>query len=205
MQAGYNGYAPGFDGRPVRAAAKFYMRSKKVSEGTEPYKDVPFIVKYHAGSTDTTDRPVTEQDKRDYPELWAAFERGQDQDAVGWPIDQVPFLSPAQVENLKHFGIKTLEALANAPDTFGMLGIKDLKRKAQAMLRSAEDNKATLEMSNKIAVQDAQIEALRSQLAEMAKQMASQPVSGEPVQTPVAPRKGGAKPLQPAVLPESDD
>ena len=195
----YNGYVPGADGRPVRLAAKFEWVSKRTNDPQNPFKKIPYIKIFHSGSTDTTHRPVEDRDKLQYPEIWAAFERGQEQDEVGWPIDQVPFLDVAQVDNLKFHGIKTLEALSGAPDQFldQMMGGKELKRKAIALLKSAADSKPIMELTEKNKTLELEIEGLKRQMAEILK-------GGTPHQPGAAVKKpGGPKMSQPAVLPES--
>lgn len=183
MEAMHNGYVPGPDGQPIRLPAKFYWKEKKISDNPPQFKKVEYICIVQPGG-DTVDRPIKEQDKYEYPRQWDAFQRQQDQSAVGWSLEQCPFLDVAQVATYKAIGIPTVEALATAPDTSlqGVMGALDHRKKAIALLKSANDAKPIMELQAKCDAQEADLKMLRDQLIEMNNEM-EKLKAGKPTQS----------------------
>lgn len=204
----YSAYTPDQSGRPVKRNARFYNRRKKVSDNPIRHEAVPYCKEF-LDEFSCNDVPVTIDHQRRYPQLWAAFQAGQDQEAVGWAIDQVPFLDVGAVEDYRIRGIKTLEALAAANDN--LVGeipeFPEHKKKAIAMLKYASDNKPVMELAQKNDALEKEVQLLKSQMAEMAKSAAMQ--SQDPNIQAQEKRGPGRPPRatmsQPAVLPASDD
>lgn len=177
MQGQSNGYIPGLDGTPVNLPAQFYWKEKKVASTPPTFEKVPYIVIYHTGSTDTTDRPVKEEDKMRYPREWAAFQAGEDQSEIGWSIRQVPFLDVAQAATYEARGVKNLEALSTASDQvgIGILGFREHREQAKAMLLAAVDSKPMEELARKNSEQADQIALLQAQVKELCDKLDKKP------------------------------
>lgn len=164
----HNGYAPSADGRPTLLPAKFYWKEKKVEENPPQFTKVPYILIYHPGG-DTTNRPASEVDKQRYPRQWAAFSADQDQSEVGWTLDNCAFLDVAQIATYKARNIKTIEALSAAPDTaiHGIMGAREHRKQAAALLKQASDGKPLAELVQKNSALENEIDLLKKQLAEV--------------------------------------
>lgn len=195
-----------------------------MSRPDEPLKTKrePFIKIFHAGGLDNTFRPVTDDDKRKYPDLWDAFEKGMAQDEIGWPIEKVPFLDDAQAYGYREIGIKTLEALADAHDVTvqKIMGGREHREKARAMLKDTAEKKPLMDALSELEAQKKELAEMRAQLSQMrqAQPETPQPVMGSDVVpmggniTITRPEKSEpgrqsqlSKRLPPAVLPESDN
>lgn len=163
-----NGYVPDLDGRPVLLPARFEWKEKKVSDNPPQFTKVPYITIFHHGG-DTSVRPVSEKDKFDYPKQWAAFERDQNQDEIGWTLDNCTFLDVAEIATYKARNIRTVEQLAAATDTAvtGIMGARDHRKKAAAMLKQANDQKPLMELCEKNTQLENQIGLLQTQLNEV--------------------------------------
>lgn len=174
MQASgqYHGYVPGPDGQPVRLPARFYWREKKISEMPPQFEKRAYIEIYHIGG-DTTDRPIREDDKVNYPREWAAFEKNQDQSEIGWSIRQVPFLDCAQAATYEAMGIRTLEALSIANDAVGtnVMGFRKHRDQAIAMLDAAKSAKPIEELTKKNHALEDKVKLLEAQISELCEKM----------------------------------
>ena len=159
-----------------RVFAQFYMHPKKdetasLKEGRPIFEEVPYIKIMVPGDKDNVvQRPVREQDKMRFPRQWQAFEMNKEQPMEGTPLTEWAFVSRAQVEELKFFGIRTVEDLANAPDSASQkfMGINALKAKAKVFL---EDSK----MQAPLDELKAENEALRGELENLKQMMQEQP------------------------------
>lgn len=89
-------------------------------EGRPIYKSRD-IVMVHLPGGEKTGAIVTEQHKREYAEQWAAYKAGNEQPVDGTALSEWPAIPRTVVEELKHFQLRTVEALADCPD--------DIKRK----------------------------------------------------------------------------
>lgn len=114
------------------------------------------------------ERPVREDDRLAYPELYAKFKAGQTQAATGTPLEQWPGVNRAQVKELAYFNIRTVEQLAALSDgNMSNIGpYTALRRKAQDWLKVARGASP---------VEEARAEAKRAheEIAELKRQMAA--------------------------------
>lgn len=84
--------------------------------GLPQYKTYDIIEVARPGG-DVTPVRVEDWHKKEYPEQWAAFIAGQEQPVDGTPLEQWPMMTVEACAQLKHFGIHTIEVLADLPDT----------------------------------------------------------------------------------------
>ena len=155
--------------------AEFYIHPRKneqksEKEGRDIYEDVPYVKIMAAGDKDNiVQRPVRDTDKQRFPRQWQAFLNKEEQVQEGTPLAEWAGISRSQVEELKAFGIRTVEALANMPDTANsnFMAIGGLKQKAKAFM---EDSKlmAPIERLNKENTDlRAEIDSLKQQMANL--------------------------------------
>lgn len=98
----------------IYAHARLNLRASREA-GHRVYDEVPYILVKFNSRDDGVSRPVTEADKRAYPEQWAAFERSQEQ--KGAPkVSMLPACTVAQAAELSGMGITTLTALLEQAD-----------------------------------------------------------------------------------------
>jgi hypothetical protein len=182
-----------FERRPVED------RNASVIAGHHVHKDVDYAVITRAGARDTFEQEVAvwfaqlERKVRDnqfpgewlraYRNAYEAWCKGEELPAEGTPVKTWPVASPAQIKDMLAVGIRTVEDLAQLPDSeLSSLGIgaMSLKQKAQAWLLSSKDSgKATeqlatmqrqlADLSQLAQAQAAEIANLRAQLPQPVK------------------------------------
>lgn len=94
-----------------------YNDKKSKEEGRAIYVDTE-VVEIRVGA-DIIRRHVTDKDRHDYAAQYKAWKDGENQEAVeGYPLSEWAALpGKALVKELAHYGLRTVEQLANAPDT----------------------------------------------------------------------------------------
>lgn len=114
-------------------------RSKE--EGRPIFVDTAYVRIMVPGDKDNiVERPVRERDKQRWKAQWTAFQENQEQTVSGTPLSQWPGITRSQVEELKHFGVHTVEALVEMADSHAQkfMGIQALKQRAQDFLDAAQ-------------------------------------------------------------------
>lgn len=152
---------------------KFYKRPKldeaaSAREGRQVYIEKDYVEIVAAGNqNNVVDRPVTDADKRRFRAHWEKYKAGDTEQLIGTPLTEVVWIGRAQVEELAHKRVRTLEQLADLPDNVctGTPGMFELKRKAAAWLANAEKAKPFTEMEARMAEMTKTIETLQAQLA----------------------------------------
>jgi hypothetical protein len=154
---------------------KFYSRSLKndeesLKQNRAIYEEKVFInIKLPGDKNNDVNRIAFPEDIVRFPIHYERFRKGQEQ-VVGTPLNAVPFLTDAQVEEYKALFIRTVEQLAGLPDVQAqrILGAITHKQQAQAWLESfkgaerlrEEFNEEKKEMAKQMAAMQAQIAAL---------------------------------------------
>lgn len=120
-------------------------------------------------------RPKYIYDEARFPRQWMHFKSGKEggEGVTGTLLTEWPLLNPAQVAELKHFKLYTVEQVANASDqqisAVGMvvgMGPHIFREKAQRFLKLASD-------SSLVSQQDAELKAMREEMAKMRELIAS--------------------------------
>lgn len=150
----------------------------KVIEGAgrEIYDEVEYITILSPGDpTNIVERPVTDTDRKRYPQRYAAFKEGRSQEALsGTPLTAVPWMPANLAAEAKHQHVHSVEQLAAVSDeVLGRLGMgwPKLRQKARDFIEAAKGN-APLE-AYRTALEQEQTERkrLEEQLAALASQM----------------------------------
>jgi ribosomal protein L10 len=135
---------------------QFYLGSirneEKSTEAGHPVFDaVPFVKIMVPGDKNTViDTTVDERHKRRFAKMWHQFQQGQSPEGMsGMPLKDWPAVTRAVVEELNHLNIFTVEQLASVADVYvgKIMGIHELRRKAQVYLEQAKDSALALKMS----------------------------------------------------------
>ena len=184
-QQAYGQYMPDVPGarqyspRPgdEKLFVRFYKRSvidgeQTNAKGRPIYKDVDYVRIFVPGDKNTEiDTKVTDQHKGRFPRQWEQWQRTQTQATPeGTPLAEWPQITRSQAEELRFFGVLTVEQLAGLPDSMsgkGLMGFFDLRRKAQTFIGAQAENeknavaaRENAELREMLAKQQAQIDAL---------------------------------------------
>ena len=156
---------------------------KSAEEGRPIYKETVQIQIMQPGNKDSIiDRPITEEDKRRFYRRYNAWVENEKVLIEGTMLEAVArdpllMISVAQMEELKYFGIYTVEQLASVSDSNAQkfMGINELKKRARTYLEASEKKSATTRLHAELEKRDNEIaslkEAMRAQQAQMAKLM----------------------------------
>lgn len=134
--------------RPVLNIAKTKEAKVKI------FEDVTYVKIHPAGERyNVIDRPIQDADKHRFQLQWSQFLQDQTQVPEGTPIDLLFPNFPSIADNLKSYGIYTIQQLAglsaSAIDNIGM-GSQDWVNKAKEYLSAATDGAAFHVMQTKI-------------------------------------------------------
>lgn len=174
-------------------------KKKSRAEGRPIFKDVEFVRIRWAGDRnrmlvapahDKFARAGGEHNEmltyaQVYPKHYAAFREGMEIASEGTPIEQLPFLTKARIEELKRQNVRTAEQLAHLDGTLltnlGM-GARPLKEQAQAYLANAAGSADTTRLAaENTELRDA-MQIMQQQIDQMQAQVnppAPQPVPAE--------------------------
>ena len=150
------------------------------------YKDVEFVKIVTPGDKNAIYlQPASQKHRERFPKAYAAFKSGQIVAEDGTPIEHWPMVGRSQALNFRAYGIHTVEALATLHDgNLESLGreARDLREKAKAFLKQADDTAAVQKLAMEKQSMADQMQAMQGQIADLAKRL------GEA--TSAAPKKG---------------
>lgn len=113
---------------------------------------------------------ISRADQR-FPAQYAQFKAGVADQVVGTPLKLLPWATPAMIEELAFFKIRTVEQLAAIPDAhLTFMGARDMRDRAQQYLSRVQSNEALLARVND---QTAQMEKMQQMLADLQAQLAA--------------------------------
>jgi hypothetical protein len=153
---------------------EFYSRpvqdSVASAEAKRPiFIDADFVIIRVPGDKRTViDRMASDEDRQRFPQHFARFKAGQAEQTVGTPLEMLPGMTAGKVKEYQHFGIKTVEMLAEASDSVGQqfMQFQADKNRAKGYLALATDNAAVREVDARLTAEN---EAMKSQLESMQK------------------------------------
>jgi hypothetical protein len=168
--------SPQNTGRGPRPILRFYTEpveqtALSAEQGRPVYKDVDYVGITNPGSRDEHVAVAEKKAKTDEYIAWAykKWKVTQEQVVDGTPVETVPFLGKAQVMELKAINIHSLEQLATAsePALQRMMGLRDLKKKAEAYMAAAKDSAIVTKMQHELSQRDAEIASLKASMTQM--------------------------------------
>ena len=149
--------------RTVQMPDKFQTAKQK----RPIFREVTHIVKIPADQFLQIDRPVTQDDKDEFPLEWERWEKTRETRVMGMPIDMAHFLTDTQKAEFKAMSVFTIEQLAGLPDAFGVgkiMGFHDIRKKAQIFVESGKDAELVARIREEA---NAEVTAMRKELEEM--------------------------------------
>lgn len=142
---------------------------KSTQEGRPIFEEVEFIeIRVPGDKDEIRQRQVRAADKHQYPQQYAAFKNKLEQPANGTPLEQVPFLTRAQVLEFKALGLKTAENIRDMPDVHAskFMGSHALRKRISDFLAAAAGNAPIERLNAELAERDAKIDMLMKALKE---------------------------------------
>lgn len=147
-------------------------KTKSLEAGRPIFRDVEMIrIMVPGDKGNIIEREVREQDKHRFPRHYAAYKNNQQELIEGTPLEKWNYLSEAQVRELRHFNVRTVEQLAMMSDGHAQnfIGINVLRKKAQEYLDAAEEGAPVAQLQAELDKRDARIgeqdETIQSLLA----------------------------------------
>jgi hypothetical protein len=170
-----NFFGPPPGGKGPRPNLRFYTEpvqneGKTLEAGRPIFEEIDFVVISNPGSRDTFIAKAKAHAQKDEFVAWAykKWKATQEQVVDGTPLEIIPFLNKAQVQELKALGVHSLETLAELPDTAKQrfMGSIELSKKAKAYLASAKDTALATKLQAEVSKKDKELEYMRKQIAE---------------------------------------
>ena len=158
---------------------KFYIDSVEdlnasKEEGRPVFRDEEMIDIRVPGSRNNVVRVAREADKQRFPRHYAAFKlRVSNEEALeGMPLAEWPGCTRAQADELSFLGVKTVEQLAQVPDSKAgqFMGFYGLKQKA----------KDWLEKASSVEALQAELKARDDTIAELTKRLEALEIKAAP-------------------------
>ena len=145
-------------------------KGKTLEEGRPIFVDTEYVrIMVPGDKGNVVMREVREDDKRRFPTQYAAFKNDEAEIVEGTPLDKWNLVSAAQVEELKYFGIRTVENLANVTDTNAQkfMGINILRTKAREYIEAAATDAPIAQLQEELSTRDATIEEQGTLIADL--------------------------------------
>lgn len=169
----------------------FYMGiiqndARTTEEGRPIFDDVESVrIMVPGDKSNVIDRPASPHDKARFAKQYAIFKAGrsEEEQLSGTRLADWPFLSRAQVEELKYLGIRTVEQLSEVGDNAcgKVAGLTTLKNNAKVWLgrakgaaEAAKTTKVLEEQANRIETLNKVIEDQAQRLEKLQAQMNAQ-------------------------------
>lgn len=124
-----------------------HMAFESQKQGHPIYQDIEVVEIIPIGDNKTVVvREVTEEDRSRFPDEYKRFKDGVGGHLTkGTPLEQWPFMRPAQIKMLQFYNCFSVEDLAGLSDTSIQAmgpGTRDLVKQAMAYLEKAKDGSA---------------------------------------------------------------
>ena len=164
---------------------EFYMhpvedKEKTIEQGRAIHREIPYIMIMSPGDKSSViRRPVQtgnhpRNDNNRFHNEYVAFRQGLMAPVEGTPLAQWPQITRAQVLDLEHLGIRTVEHLANLNDGNAQkfMGLRDLKNNAINYLEATAGDAPMVRMQAELSARDNEIESLKNAMKELGAELA---------------------------------
>ncbi len=149
--------------------------AKTLEEGRPIFEDKDYVrIMVPGDKTTIIERPIRigHQEKDDnnmFAREYNLYKQGKDQQVIGTPLSEWPVISRSQCKELEFFGVRTVEQLADMPDTAAQnfVGAGQLRDVAKRFISDAKDGAPLIQMQAELVSRDEKIEALEAQMGEL--------------------------------------
>lgn len=183
---------------------EFYLKSvhfenESEKEGRPVFRDVEYVrITIPGNRKSIVERKVREEDKRRWPREYLAWKQSGTMSSDGMPLEKWTLVSPAEVDTLKHFRIRTVEELSQLSDSqtqeVGM-GTLRLRQLAQEWLAQSRGNAGVSQLAAKNQELEGRLELQADQIAELLKRLDKRDREGDADGEPK--KRGRRKPADP--------
>lgn len=147
---------------------------KSIQEGRPIFDDTEMVeIRVRGEKDNVVVREIRPDDKRRFRDAYKHFREGKTLAESGTPLSAWSVMSASQVEELRYLGFYTVEHVADAADSAvsKFPGMQSLKNRAKLFLEAAKGNAPLEKLSKSLEEKQNEIEALKAQMAAMAKTM----------------------------------
>lgn len=146
------------------------MPGETEKQGRPIFRNLEMVGITNPGSRDETVKQVDEVIRTRYREQYSLWKATGAELAIGTPLSEATFMTPAEIEELRYFKIFTVEQLAGTPDSslhrMGH-GARTRIEQAKAYLKKAKETaKATRHAAENVALKN-ELTLLKQQMADM--------------------------------------
>lgn len=156
---------------------KFYTKpvqneAKSATEGRPIFDEKEYVeIRTPGDQNNVIQRPVCDMDRQRFGSAYRQFKAGIQDQLVGTPLSEMPWLTRAQAEELSYLRVRTVEALAELNDGVcgRHAGLYKLKQTAQAYLKRAGDQAPFAEMQKQMDEMREKLEAAEATIADQSR------------------------------------
>lgn len=142
--------------------------AKSLEAGRPIFDDTDYIKILAPGSRDGFAGIATPEYQARFPQQWARYKAGKDQQASGngTPLNQLHWMTPAQVAEYNALNCFTIEQLINLPDSVAhrFMGYHNTKQRATAYLEAMTNAAPAMKLQAALEQRDQQIAELQEQV-----------------------------------------
>jgi hypothetical protein len=141
--------------------------SKSIDAGRPIFDEIDLVKIITPGSRDSFIGDATPEYQARFAAQWSRYKAGKDQALVsGTPLNQLPWMTSAQVAEFNAVGCHTVEQLVGMSDALSQkfMGHHQIKQKAQAYLDAAAGVAPTMKLQAELEKRDEMITQLQSQV-----------------------------------------
>lgn len=142
------------------------------AEGRPIFKDEVYIRIITPGDRNNIiDRPMRPEDKFRFAKQYAAFQSGNTEGGIGTPLQEWSPMPRSLVEELRYFGFRTVEHVAEAQDSVlgKMPGLREWQKRAQIFLAASKESAGQSQFLATETRLQSEIDSLRDQLTQVLK------------------------------------
>lgn len=139
---------------------------KSAEAGRPIFDEFDYVKILTPGSKDTFTGDATLAMQERFPQQWARYKAGQSQEMSGTPLNNLAWLSMAQIAEFNAVGCHTVEHLVGMPDVLSQkfMGHHAIKQKAQQYLDAAASAAPLSKMQAELQKRDDEIAELNRKL-----------------------------------------
>lgn len=160
---------------------RFFMHpiqdiNKSREEGRPIFVDKEFVsIMVPGDKGNIVTRVARPDDINRFSRQYHAFKNNMEEVLEGTPLDKWNFITPAQVEEMRHFNIRTVEQLANLSDVHAQnfMGIQVLKRRAKEYIEATKADAPVAQLQAELEERDNKIASLNQALEELTAKVAA--------------------------------
>ena len=146
---------------------------KSIEAGRPIFDEIDLVKIITPGSKDSFVGDATPDYQARFPQQWARYKAGKDQNTSGTPLNQLPWLGQGQIAEFNAVGCHTVEQLVGMSDALSVkfMGHHQIKQRAQAYLDAAKESAPLVKLQAELHKRDETIEELRQTVDAMKSHM----------------------------------